>query len=400
MNRENDSITIYGVSLVSSNGEGGSGGDTRFFEILKHIRDKQNVNLKLITTQGGSRLATNFGIAKPEFIVKSLTWRSPLLNNLALVAYSLLSVRLIKKKKSSIVYNSSDHLYDAIPCSLAVLLKGAKWVAVVHWVEDKPWKNSRGETPFLHRYSYWIQRLLTRLLIRFFASSILAVSSTTAEKLLSKFKMIPKEITPVKCGVNFNESKEDHFIVKRYDYDGIFIKRLSPGKGVNDLVPIWKNICQKFPDAKLAIIGDGHPGQIENLRNHILNEGLEDNIDLLGPISERSRILHLLKSSRVFLLPTYEENWAIVIGEALGCGVPVVSYDLRELTEIWGESVTWAKKGDVFEFSNRVLEMMTDSDRYDQKINFGINFVKELSWDNIAENEFHLMRKVIYDPQR
>ena len=36
-----------------------------------------------------------------------------------------------------------------------------------------------------------------------------------------------------------------------------------------------------------------------------------------------------MKSSKLFIFPSYEEGWGISITEAMACGLAVVCYDLK-----------------------------------------------------------------------
>jgi glycosyltransferase involved in cell wall biosynthesis len=52
--------------------------------------------------------------------------------------------------------------------------------------------------------------------------------------------------------------------------------------------------------------------------------GMENLIEYVGPV-ETSKKWDLYRSSSLFILPTYSENFGLVIAEALGCGVPVIT---------------------------------------------------------------------------
>jgi len=109
------------------------------------------------------------------------------------------SYRKIKLEKDDIIYSSCEHLYDVLPAMKMKIFKKAKWYAVYHWVEDYPWKDKRGNTPFLPRYLYWLNRAFSGFLIKLFASKILAVSEPTKEKLISMKKIKPERIKAVDC---------------------------------------------------------------------------------------------------------------------------------------------------------------------------------------------------------
>lgn len=51
-----------------------------------------------------------------------------------------------------------------------------------------------------------------------------------------------------------------------------------------------------------------------------------DNIEFVGPVS-RSQVRGYMSTSHVMVLPSVEDGWGMVMGEAMACGCPVISSD-------------------------------------------------------------------------
>src|SRR5262249_28765419 len=51
----------------------------------------------------------------------------------------------------------------------------------------------------------------------------------------------------------------------------------------------------------------------------------------------------LLKSSRVFVMPSHYESWGIVVGEAVAAGTAVVAYELQCYPSVFGKFVRYVK---------------------------------------------------------
>jgi glycosyltransferase involved in cell wall biosynthesis len=292
-----------------------------------------------------------------------------------------------------IVYSSCEHLYDVLPALILKFKNKCRWLAVYHWVEDYPWIDKRGGTPILHRYLYWFNRYLSGLLIKYFSDEILAVSDVTKEKLI-KIKRIPSDkIRAVYCGVDIrkiqrildkNNKKKSPIL---QSFDAVYMKRLDYGKGVFDLLTIWKNVCQKKKKAKLLIIGEGSSVVVQKIAQYVQKHNLENNIKLAGPIYDETMKFRMLASAKLFVLPSHEENWAIVIGEALACKIPVLAYKIKEIIPIWQKSVTWVTLGSIEEFSNKILHMLDSKKDNISLIEKGFTYVKRYDWDTIAKNE-------------
>ena len=115
--------------------------------------------------------------------------------------------------------------------------------------------------------------------------------------------------------------------------------------------------------------------------------GLDDNIDFLGAIFDAAAKFSLVSAARVFVLPSHEENWAIVIGEAMALGVPVVAYDLPELKEVWGEAYRAVPKGNVRALASEILSLLADEQDRRELSERGLDRVSTLDWSVIAERE-------------
>jgi glycosyltransferase involved in cell wall biosynthesis len=270
------------------------------------------------------------------------------------------------------------------------LFKKSKWYAVYHWVEEYPWNDKRWNTPFITRYLYWLNRWFSWFLIKLFADNILAVSDPTKEKLI-RIKWINKNrIKSVNCWIDFDKIQS---IAKKYSkeewkkFDAVFMKRLNYWKWVYDLLEIWKNVCKTKPDAKLWIIGEGSEDVLKKVNSFIKTHRLEKNIHLFWVIYDFEEKYRILNTSKIFILPSHEENWAIVIWEAMAISLPVIAYDLTEIKPIWKDNIEWVEFWKINNFSKKVLSLLSDSDKRKKMNGKALKFIKDYDWETIATNE-------------
>jgi glycosyltransferase involved in cell wall biosynthesis len=101
----------------------------------------------------------------------------------------------------------------------------------------------------------------------------------------------------------------------------LFLSRLHPKKGVLNLIDAWAEVRPK--DWELVLAGpddEGHQAQvIERIRRNQLTD-----VSFTGAVDDTAK-WDLYRSADLFVLPTFSENFGIVIGEALGMGVPVIT---------------------------------------------------------------------------
>lgn len=118
--------------------------------------------------------------------------------------------------------------------------------------------------------------------------------------------------------------RKDPSIVKKQI---LFLSRIHPKKGIEILIDAFKNICvkkQEFSDWNVIVIGNGENSYIEKLKQRIDSIGLQDKISILPPAFGKRKI-QIYHESSIFCLPTYSENFGMVIAEAMSCGVPVIT---------------------------------------------------------------------------
>jgi glycosyltransferase involved in cell wall biosynthesis len=103
----------------------------------------------------------------------------------------------------------------------------------------------------------------------------------------------------------------------------LFIGRLDPKKGIESLLAAC-SLIDSVPPWHLAIAGGGSPQYVSQLKERIHALGIEQKVELVGEVLAEAK-KRLFESSDVALVPSYTENFAIVVAEALAHGVPVIA---------------------------------------------------------------------------
>jgi len=111
------------------------------------------------------------------------------------------------------------------------------------------------------------------------------------------------------------------------DSDVIFAGRLAGHKNVDLLIRALAREFRDVPDLRAVIIGDGpERSRLEKLS---LDLGLSRNVSFRGFLDDHDQVISLLKSSKVFVMPSSREGFGIAALEANACGLPVVTVDHR-----------------------------------------------------------------------
>ena len=99
----------------------------------------------------------------------------------------------------------------------------------------------------------------------------------------------------------------------------LFSGQIVERKGVKYLLEAWKTHCMSYPDDVLVLCGDG------NQRKELMAEYADvSGIRWEGRVPYE-RMHQYYAIADVFILPTLEDNWSLVVPEAMACGLPVAT---------------------------------------------------------------------------
>lgn len=185
---------------------------------------------------------------------------------------------------------------------------------------------------------------------------------TVCPQIKNLIKKITKsKIFVIPNGINFKNIQKIQ-PVKKYDnptiyYMGVLNKR----KGVHDLIKATTLVKNKVKNVKLFIAGTGP--YINKLKQLVADEDLKDDVTFLGFLSEQEKFIYM-KSTDIFVLPTYWESFPFVLIEALACGKPIVTTDVagNPFAVSNGVNGFLVKPGDWKQIAERLITLLTDKD--------------------------------------
>jgi glycosyltransferase involved in cell wall biosynthesis len=107
----------------------------------------------------------------------------------------------------------------------------------------------------------------------------------------------------------------------------LFLSRIHPKKGVDLLLPAFREVLREHPTAALVIVGDGDtPSMVQDLRRLASSLGIADSVFWPGFLGGSAKVA-ALAAAEVFVLPSYSENFGMAPVEAMSMGIPVVVTD-------------------------------------------------------------------------
>lgn len=361
-----------------------AGGDIRIIEVAKHWAQAGH-ELHLMGSVATADLFRRRDLRAQPHIVAWQGGEGRWSFVLRAITVCVRLPRSLLRLQPDVVVSANEQLYDTLPGLMLKLWyrKRVRWAVVAHAIPA--WKFWQREGHHWYQsLPFLVSERLSLLLAALAANRLLAVSPATTRQLHS-LGFPKRRVITVPCGADLAALDAIARTTQERRYDAATMTRVSAEKGIFTLIDAWKLVVGAAPNAKLAIIGGGIDMEAAQARVRAL--GLEGNIDFLGLILDTTRAFTTLRTARLFLHPSFKENWAIVIGEAMALGMPVIAFDLPELKEVWGEAFRAVPRGDTSAFAGEILALLADDQARHDLVERGLARVSSLDWAEIGERE-------------
>ena len=292
--------------------------------------------------------------------------------------------RLDEVKPDDIAYVMSDFWFDTIPLIRCKARTKILYLGMMAPTLKQVLLKQRPDVTTLRLPSlyYWMSQQLSLRWFRRCRGGVVTYCHPEIKDYLLKFGYQENGLCYVPNGSD--TATADRVPTPAKQFDVAWVGRVHPQKGIADLLATLAWLKQRLPDFRAVIIGKGK----DLLEPVVQQMGLAGHVTFSGLVSEEEKF-RLLKSSRVFVMPSYYESWGIVVGEALVSGVPVVAYKLECYPPVFGDFVRYVKPFDRDEFK-RVVEEEICRQRAGQNYLASMDWTglkQRLSWST-AQNNF------------
>ena len=319
-----------------------------------------------------------------------LYWKYIFLIPLAWVIHAINCWRKIKDMniKDKRIYTFGDFFCNTIPAFLKKSKeKDIKWIVSVFHIIDSPTKRKGGHSFFSNFISKIIQSFSFYLIKN--KADIIIVLNEDLKNDLAVRGFDRDKMYILGAGINYD------FIDKMPSedggkYDACFMARLSTTKGILDMPDVWKKVRKTVKNARLVVIGAGVKKDLDRIKEKVLKNKLEDSFEMVGAVSDQEKYA-IMKNSKVFVFPSYEEGFAISILEAMVCKIPVVAWNLSVYSTIYKDAIITVPKGDINSFSENVVKLLNDKNFRDSQIEKGLELAKGYDWKNLAKKGYEII---------
>jgi glycosyltransferase involved in cell wall biosynthesis len=246
------------------------------------------------------------------------------------------------------------------------------------------------------------------LVIHYFTFKVFQKTIKDIDFVFSVSPRLVKEIKKIynRNTIDFTPSgvSVDTVIPKKPEkvYSGVYLGRVTEQKGALILVETWKKITETIPNARLAIAGVISKDMTNTLTQQIKKNNLENNIKILGAVSEDQKHKILFQSEIFLHLAEYEPLFPVIgILEGLSHGLPVIVFDMPVLKDAYIKSrdsmyVFVAKNGSTVDAAISVVNYLNYSEVKKASISKNaIKYARRFNWENIAKKEFDVIASLL-----
>ena len=162
--------------------------------------------------------------------------------------------------------------------------------------------------------------------------------------------------------ININELyAKVHEDSNDYDYDIVYLGRLTTPKNPNRLLGLFKKLTEKKTNIKIAVIGTGELE--EKIHQLASNLQLAPNVEFLGFQNNPYKILH---DSNLMILTSKWEGTPMCVLEAMALGVPVISTPTDGVKDLVEDGKTGYLSDDDEVLVKECLKVLEDDELHQQ----------------------------------
>ena len=218
-------------------------------------------------------------------------------------------------------------------------------------------------------------------LLAMWTDVIITVSNLNKKKIIDLNIAHENKIKNIYSGIDlslFTNKRNDDFRKElNLENDHLLlgsVGRLSDQKDPITMIEAFGIISKPFPNAHLALVGDGE------LKGKILEKidqlKLNDRIHLTGNKNNPWSVYH---SMDLFIMSSIYEGLGRSITEALSCGVPVVCTDVEGVPEIVRDNITGilVPPKDANKLADGIIRTLNDMETAKKMAEEGRRFVKD-----------------------
>jgi glycosyltransferase involved in cell wall biosynthesis len=173
----------------------------------------------------------------------------------------------------------------------------------------------------------------------------------------------------------------------------LFLGRIYPVKGLLNLVDAWAQV--RPAGWRLQIAGPDEAGHLAEVLALARRLGVAEAVDYVGAVEGAAKSA-LYRQADVFVLPSFTENFGLVVAEALAHGLPVITTQGTPWADLPAFGCGWWIGIGVEPLAEALQAALALSDAERAAMGArGLAYVRRYDWSTIAENMAAVYRWVL-----
>lgn len=166
----------------------------------------------------------------------------------------------------------------------------------------------------------------TKILREYEASDFIATPSTFARTSFLNKGFSPQKILQIPCGMDIEFFSTTQYLQDKINHQNrpffrlLFVGQLQVGKGVHTLLQAWQKLKLPIQASELLLVGNMQ----RDIKMFLNKTGLPSGVRIISGVS-RKDLKTIYTSADAFTLPSIQDGFGMVLGEAMASGLPVIA---------------------------------------------------------------------------
>lgn len=261
-------------------------------------------------------------------VVKATGWQTVLTRPLRNILRLVFAVKKIEVGGRVLLFSSeAASFFEKIAWSILVLaLRRKPVVFMVSGLFPQFWE----------KLNILFKKLLV-IIINFRVITLVAQSESWLNYYRSIFPLAVVNQASATAAQDFSTHQRTSISFKK-SHHLLFVGWIIPEKGIVDLLDAMVILSRSCPEVSLKLIGPLF-GKEDSWKHEVTKRGISNNVEFLGPIFDRKKLIDELDSASIFVFPSHFEGFPVALLEAITMGLPCVGTAVGGIPDILDEGV-------------------------------------------------------------
>lgn len=234
-----------------------------------------------------------------------------------------------------------------------------------------------------------------KIMNEYAASDYIMTPSTFARASFLRKGFAPEKVLQIACGmdVEFFAPVFAKATTRQSDFFRLlFVGQLQIGKGIHILLDAWRQL--KLPPTKTELLLVGNMQR--DVRLYLQNNPPPPGVRIIPGIS-RENLKKLYASADAFVLPSIQDGFGMVMGEAMASGLPVIASMNTGGPDIItnGKNGLLVPAGNVEALAQAILQLYQNPELCDELAINGMQRIQDFTWQRYGNETLSMYQKLL-----